>query len=80
MPLQCEWFMLQFLELEKELYGQESAVGALERYKSDPRRAPAHHLAYQFYKNLVPESDTEQLMELEVLLSSHFCSLLYVLL
>ena len=57
--------MLQFLELEKELYGQESVVGALERYKSDPRRAPAHHLAYQFNKNLVPESVTEQLMELE---------------
>ncbi|KAK8373257.1 hypothetical protein O3P69_011671 [Scylla paramamosain] len=68
----CDWFMLQFLELEKELYGQESAISVLERYKSDPCHAPAHHLAYHFYKNLVPGSVMEQLMELEVLLSSHF--------
>ncbi|KAK8396067.1 hypothetical protein O3P69_005279 [Scylla paramamosain] len=59
----CDWFMLQFLELEKKLYGQESAISVLEWYKSDPCRAPAHHLAYHFYKNLVPV--TEQLMELE---------------
>ncbi|XP_063845531.1 uncharacterized protein LOC135091650 isoform X2 [Scylla paramamosain] len=61
----CDWFMLQFLELEKELYGQESAISVLERYKSDPCRAPAHHLAYHFYKNLVPGSVMEQLVELE---------------
>ncbi|XP_063875795.1 uncharacterized protein LOC135108577 isoform X1 [Scylla paramamosain] len=61
----CDWFMLQFLELEKKLYGQESAVSLLEWYKSDPCCAPAHHLAYHFYKNLVPGSVTEQLMELE---------------
>ncbi|KAK8381637.1 hypothetical protein O3P69_018621 [Scylla paramamosain] len=64
----CDWFMLQFLELEKELYGQESAISVLERYKSDPCHAPAHHLAYHFYKNLVPGSVMEQLMELE-----HIC-------
>ncbi|XP_063845461.1 uncharacterized protein LOC135091623 isoform X2 [Scylla paramamosain] len=61
----CDWFMLQFLELEKELYGQESAISVLERYKSDPCHAPVHHLAYHFYKNLVPGSVMEQLMELE---------------
>ncbi|XP_063842401.1 uncharacterized protein LOC135090064 isoform X3 [Scylla paramamosain] len=62
---ECDWFMLQFLELEKKLYRQKSAVSVLEWYKSDPCRAPAHHLAYHFYKNLVPGSVTEQLMELE---------------
>ncbi|XP_045115862.1 uncharacterized protein LOC123507197 [Portunus trituberculatus] len=61
----CDWFMLQFLELEKELFGLESAVSALKQYKNYPYHGPVHHLAYQFYKKFVPRSIEEQLMELE---------------
>lgn len=58
--------MTQYLELEMELNGQEAAVSALEKYKSDPRHAPAHHFAYHFYKTYVPDSTEQQLVELEV--------------
>ncbi|XP_050710428.1 uncharacterized protein LOC126995172 [Eriocheir sinensis] len=63
----CEWFMMQYLELEAHLNGQEAAVSALEKYKADPRRAPAHHLAHCFYKTFTPASTERQLVELEAI-------------
>lgn len=58
--------MMQYLELESHLNGQEAAVSALEKYKANPCHAPAHHLAHSFYKTFVPASTERQLVELEV--------------
>ncbi|KAG0711858.1 hypothetical protein GWK47_019716 [Chionoecetes opilio] len=64
----CEWFMLQFLEVEKELHGQDSAIRVLGEIHGEERRAPAHHLAYHFYRTLVPGSTQQQLTQLECII------------
>ncbi|XP_069193264.1 uncharacterized protein [Procambarus clarkii] len=69
----CEWLMEQYLDLECELYGTETAVNKLEAYvEKNTDHLPAHRFSYHFYKNKVPNSNKNQIKALQKI--SKMCS------
>ncbi|KAG0710441.1 hypothetical protein GWK47_022777 [Chionoecetes opilio] len=54
--------------LRRSLHGQDSAIRVLEEYWGRSEGPPAHHLAYHFYRTLVPGSTQQQLTQLECII------------